>query len=57
MISLIGLCVLFMALLYWLIKPLELLLTPFLELQNLGVLVLLLLVWVFATSTEKGSGT
>ena len=57
MISLIGLCVLFMALLYWLIKPLELLLTPFLELQNLGVLALLLLVWVFATSTEKGSGT
>ena len=57
MISLIGLCVLFMAVLYWLIKPLELLLTPFLELQNLGVLVLLLLVWVFATSTEKGSGT
>lgn len=57
MISLIGLCVLFMGLLYWLIKPLELLLTPFLELQNLGVLALLLLVWVFATSTEKGSGT
>jgi len=56
-ISLIGLCVLFMGLLYWLVKPLELLLTPFLELQNLGVLALLLLVWVFATSTEKGSGT
>ena len=57
MISLFGLCVLFMALLHWLIKPLEVLLTPLLELQNLGVLALLLLVWVFATSSEQGTGT
>ena len=53
MITLIGLCLLFMTLLHWVIKPLEVLLTPFLELQFIGGVGLLLLVWIFATSTEE----
>ena len=56
MITLIGLCLLFMTLLHWIVKPLEMLLTPFLELQHIGFFGLLLLVWIFATSTEESSG-
>ena len=58
MITLIGLCLLFMTLFHWIVKPLEMVLTPFLELQHIGVIGLLLLVWIFATSTEaeKASG-
>ena len=53
MITLIGLCLLFMTLLHWVIKPLEVVLTPFLELQFIGGVGLLLLVWIFATPTEE----
>ncbi|WP_232200540.1 hypothetical protein [Synechococcus sp. CC9616] len=56
MITLIGLCLLFMTLLHWIVKPLEMLLTPFLELQHIGVAGLLLLAWIFATSTGERSG-
>jgi hypothetical protein len=55
-IPLIGLNLLFMTLLHWIVKPLEMLLTPFLELQHIGFVGLLLLVWIFATSTEESSG-
>ena len=56
MITLIGLCLLFMTLFHWIVKPLEMLFTPFLELQYLGFAGLLLLVWIFATSTDESSG-
>ena len=57
MISLIGLCLLFMTLLHWIVKPLEMLITPVLELQHIGVAGVLLLVWIFAASTDERPGS
>lgn len=52
MISLIGLCLLFMTLYHWLLEPIEHLITPLLELQNVGFLAVAALIWIFASTGE-----
>ena len=56
MISLIGLCLLFMALFHWLLEPLEHVLTPLLELGSLGILGLGVVIWAFASPRDESSG-
>ena len=55
MISLIGLCLLFMALFHWLLEPLEHVLTPLLELRSIGILALGVVIWVFASPQDESS--
>jgi hypothetical protein len=54
-ISLIGLCLLFMALFHWLLEPLEHVLTPLLELRSIGIVVLGVVIWVFASPQDESS--
>ena len=52
MISLVGLCLLVMALLHWVLEPLEALFTWTLQLNLLPWLLGLILFWLFAGETD-----
>ena len=52
MIPLVGLCLLVMAVLHWLLEPLEFVFTWMLQLKLLPWLLGLSLIWLFAGETE-----
>ena len=53
MIPLVGLCLLVMAVLHWVLEPLEALFTWMLQLKALPWLLGLALLWLFAGETDR----
>ena len=53
MISLVGLCLLVMALLHWVLEPLEAVLTWMLELNLLPLLLGLFFIWLLAGESDR----
>ena len=53
MIQLVGLCLLVMAVLHWVLEPLEALFTWMLQLKALPWLLGLVLLWLFAGETDR----
>ena len=53
MIPLVGLCLLVMALLHWVLEPLESVFTLTLQLKLLPWLLGLILIWLFAGETDN----
>ena len=53
MIPLVGLCLLVMAVLHWVLEPLEALFTWILQLKALPWLLGLVLLWLFAGETDR----
>ena len=53
MIPLVGLCLLVMAVLHWVLEPLEALFTWTLQLKLLPWLLGLMVVWLFAGATDR----
>ena len=53
MISLAGLCLLVMAVLHWVLEPLEALFTWTLQLKLLPWLLGLMFIWFFAGATDR----
>ena len=53
MIPLIGLCLLLMAVLHWVLEPLEALFTWTLQLKLLPWLLGVILIWLFAGATDR----
>ena len=53
MIPLVGLCLLVMAVLHWVLEPLEALFTWSLQLKLLPWLLGLIVIWLFAGSTAR----
>ena len=53
MISLVGLCLLVMAVLHWVLEPLEALFTWTLQLNLLPWLLGLFLIWMFAGESDR----
>ena len=55
MISLVGLCLLMMALLHWVLEPLEAVFTWTLQLTLLPWLLGLLFIWLLAGKTDRST--
>ena len=55
MIALIGLCLLCMSLFHWLLEPLENVLTALLQGRGLSWMVVVVLIWIFASQPSGGS--
>ena len=55
MISLVGLCLLVMALLHWVLEPLEAVLTWTLELNLLPLLLGLSFIWLLAGELDRST--
>ena len=55
MIILVGLCLAVMTFLHWVLEPLEVVMTPFLQLNVIPWVLLLLGVWLFAAPVSKDS--
>ena len=53
MIPLVGLCLLVMAVLHWVLQPLEALFTWSLQLSLLPWLLGLIVIWLFAGATDR----
>ena len=53
MISLVGFCLLVMALLHWVLEPLEAVFTWTLQLKLLPWLLGVILIWLFAGATDR----
>ena len=53
MIPLVGLCLLVMAVLHWVLEPLETVFTWMLQLRLLPWLLGLILIWLFAGETDQ----
>jgi len=54
---LVGLCLLVMAVLHWVLEPLEALFTWTLQLNFLPILLGLFLIWLFAGGTDSRPST
>ncbi len=55
MIILVGLCLAVMTFLHWVIEPLEVVVTPALQLNLIPWMLLFLVVWLFAAPVSKDS--
>ena len=57
MIPLVGLCLLVMAVLHWVLEPLETLFTWTLQLKLLPWLLGLIVIWLFAGVTDRNQSS
>ena len=57
MIPLLGLCLLIMAVLHWVLEPLETLFTWTLQLKLLPWLLGLIVIWLFAGVTDRNQSS
>ena len=57
MIPLLGLCLLVMAVLHWVLEPLETLFTYTLQLKLLPWLLGLIVIWLFAGVTDRNQSS
>jgi len=55
MIILVGLCLAVMTFLHWVLEPLEVVMTPFLQFNAISWVLLLVGVWLFAAPVSRNN--